>query len=94
MARTKSLTGSGRLHRNKLPVRVLECVCSWKMAPRDLAEELHVPREHIWRAVCNLRRCGYVVYNKPSTWNKIIEPTRKGRAALEAYTLRIRNAAK
>jgi len=91
MARTKKLTGSGRLHRDKLPARVLECVCSWDMTPRELSEELHVERPKIWRALCNLRKCQYIEDVKPRVWNQIVKATPKGQDALEAYTLRLHN---
>jgi len=92
MARRKRITGSGKLHRGKLPARVLECVCSWDMAPRDITEELHVDRDRVWRALANLRKAKFIKDRKPSTWNKVIEPTPAGRAALAEYTIRIRCA--
>ena len=89
--RKKKHTGSGQLHRGKLPVMVLECVCSWQMAPKDLAEELHRSPGEIWRALANLRAVGFVVTPpKPIKHNTIVEPTDKGREALQAYTMRIR----
>ena len=88
--RKKKHTGSGKLHHGKLPVMVLECVCSWEMAPKDLADELHTNPGNIWRALSNLRSVGYVVQPpKPIKHNTIVQPTEKGRAALAEYTIRI-----
>ena len=91
MAKRKRLTGSGKLHKGKLPARVLECVCSWDMNARDLSEELHVDRSKIWRALANLRRCKFIEDRKPSTHNKIVVPTAAGRAALAEYCMRLQN---
>ena len=93
--RKKKHTGSGKLHQGKLPVMVLECVCSWEMAPKDLAEELHTSSSNIWRALCNLRSVGFVVQPpKPIKHNTIVRPTEKGRQALKEYTMRIRKTEK
>ena len=92
MARRKRITGSGKLHRGKLPARVMECVCSWEMTPRALADELQVEIPKIWRTLANLRTAKFIQYRKPATWNRSIIPTPAGRAALAEYTERIQNA--
>ena len=92
MARRKLITGSGKLHRGKLPARVMECVCSWDMTPRALSEELQVEIPKIWRTLANLRTAKFIEDRRPATWNKIVIPTPAGRAALAEYTERIHNA--
>ena len=92
MKRYKKRAGSGKLHRDKLPARVLECVCSWKMTARTLSEELHEDRPKIWRALACLRDAKYIETRKPSTWDKVVIPTDAGRAALAEYTWRLQNA--
>ena len=92
MARRKRITGSGKLHRGKLPARVMECVCSWDMTPRALADELQVDLPKIWCTLTNLKTAKFIQYRKPATWNRLIIPTPAGRAALAEYTERIQNA--
>ena len=92
MARRKRITGSGKLHRGKLPARVFECVCSWEMTPRALSEELHVERKKIWRALACLRTAKFIEDRKPATHNKVVTPTPAGRAALAEYCARLHNA--
>ena len=92
MARRKQITGSGKLHRGKLPARVMECVCSWDMTPRALADELQIDIRKVWRTLACLRTAKFIEDRKPATWNKIVIPTPAGRAALAEYTARIHNA--
>ena len=92
MARRKRGTGYRKLHREKLPARVMECVCSWDMTPRELADELHVDITKVWRTLANLRTAKFIEDRKPATWNKIVIATPAGRAALAEYTQRIQNA--
>ena len=49
----------GKLFRNKTPIRVLMCVCSWDdMTANDIAEELHTQKSNVWRAITLLRQYG------------------------------------
>ena len=76
----------GKLFRNKTPIRVLMCVCSWDdMTANDIAEELHTQKSNVWRAITLLRQYGLVEHNRPSRWHEIIRPTAEGRRAMREH---------
>ena len=76
----------GQLVRGKTPIAVLEVACSWELPPKDIATELHVSQNLVYRAIRLLRDKGYLQRHKNRKWNQVIKPTPAGRAALAKLT--------
>ncbi len=76
----------GQLVGGKTPIAVREVACSWELAPKEIAAELHASQNLVYRAIRLLRDKGYVEDKMPREWNQKIRPTPAGRAALARYS--------
>ena len=91
MGRRKEKGKSGVLFRGKIPAQVMETVVSFESSPHitaiEIAEEIHTQRANVYRALSDLRRAGYVVYNG-LRWRQPIRSTERGRAAVDALQVK------